>query len=147
MIEIKQIPASTTYTVRQSVLRVGKPIESCYFEGDNLNTTLHYGMFIDTEIAGVASIFLRGNPIFAETNQFQLRGMAISTTIQKKGFGKLLLDYVEKEVFQKNENALIWFNARASAVDFYKKSNYQIIGQPFEIEEIGTHYTMYKKQI
>ena len=147
MIEIKEIPTELTYIIRQPVLRAGKPIESCFFDGDNLETTTHYGIFIDKVLAGVISVFLSSSNNFTEKKQFQLRGMAISDSVQNKGFGKLLLDDVEKEVFRKNKNAVIWFNARASAVDFYKKSAYQIIGQPFEIEEIGTHFSMYKKQI
>lgn len=59
----------------------------------------------------------------------------------------MLLDEVEKNLFQKNKDVVIWFNARQSAVEFYKKLNYQIIDKPFEIGEIGTHYIMYKKQV
>jgi len=145
MIEIKEIPTELTYKIRQTVLRAGKPIESCYFEGDNLSTTIHFGIFIDNEVAGVVSVFANSHVVFSEENQFQLRGMAITTNIQKRGFGKLLLNKVENVVFQKNKKAIIWFNARQLAVDFYKKSNYQIIDTPFEIKEIGTHYIMYKK--
>jgi len=147
MIEIKEIPTDLTYSVRQPILRPGKPIESCFFEGDKLATTTHYGIFIDKEVVGVVSVFLNSNANFTEIKQFQLRGMAISDSVQKKGFGKLLLKAVEEDIFRENKNGVIWFNARLSAVDFYKKSKYQLIDKPFEIEEIGTHYIMYKKQI
>lgn len=146
MIEIKEIPTELTYTVRQPILRPGKPVESCFFDGDNLETTTHFGIFIDKEIVGVASVFLNSSNHFTEKRQFQLRGMAISDSVQKKGLGKLLLENIERKVFQNDKNAIIWFNARQSAVDFYKKLQYQIIDKPFEIEEIGTHYIMYKQQ-
>jgi len=45
MIQIKEIPSKETYIVRQPVLRKGKPIESCIFEGDDLETTYHFGLF------------------------------------------------------------------------------------------------------
>src|SRR6476620_4962773 len=122
MIEIKEIPTELTYSVRQPILRPGKPIESCFFEGDKLDTTTHYGIFIDKEVVGVVSVFLNSNTNFTETKQFQLRGMAVSDSVQKKGLGKLLLEEVENCIFQKNENVVIWFNARESAVAFYKKS-------------------------
>ena len=147
MIEIKEIPTDLTYSVRQAILRPGKPIESCFFEGDKLATTTHYGILIDKKVVGVVSVFLNSNANFTEITQFQLRGMAISDAVQKKGFGKLLLEAVEEDIFRKNKNVVIWFNARQSAVDFYKKSKYQLIDKPFEIKEIGTHYIMYKKQI
>ena len=84
MIEIKKIPTELTYSIRQTVLRADKPIESCYFEGDHLTTTTHYGILIDNKIIGVVSFFLNSNNNFTETNQFQLRGMAISDAVQKR---------------------------------------------------------------
>lgn len=36
MIKTKETPSKETYTVRQPILRKGKPIESCTFEGNNL---------------------------------------------------------------------------------------------------------------
>ncbi|MES2812367.1 MAG: GNAT family N-acetyltransferase [Bacteroidota bacterium] len=144
MTKIKDIPPELTYAIRQAVLRKGRPIEDCYFEGDYLDTTKHFGLFIDNSLAGVASVFENKNDNFSEKSQFQLRGMAVLDSFQKMGLGKLLLTEIENLIFQKKEN-LIWFNAREKAVDFYKKCNYQIIDKPFEINEIGTHYIMYKK--
>lgn len=88
MIEIKEIPTELTFIVRQPVLRPGKPIESCHFEGDKLNTTTHYGIFIANEVVGVVSVFLNSNANFMETKQFQLRGMAIGASVQKKDWEK-----------------------------------------------------------
>lgn len=36
---IKKIAAAETYSVRLPVLRKGKPIESCRFDGDDLETS------------------------------------------------------------------------------------------------------------
>jgi len=120
-------------------------MEGCFLEGVNLVPTILIGLFVVNEVAVMVSVFANSHVVFSEENQFQLRGMELTTNIQKRGFGKLLLNKVENVVFQKNKKAIIWFNARQLAVDFYKKSNYQIIDTPFEIKEIGTHYIMYKK--
>ncbi|WP_227871652.1 hypothetical protein [Flavobacterium kingsejongi] len=40
---IKKITSEATYAVRQPVLRAGMPLESCIFDGDDLNTTEHFG--------------------------------------------------------------------------------------------------------
>ena len=40
---VKKITALETYTVRQEVLRKGKPIETCHFIGDDATTTTHFG--------------------------------------------------------------------------------------------------------
>lgn len=141
---IKEIPSKDTYIVRQPVLRKGKPIESCIFEGDNLNTTHHFGLFENEELTGIISLFSQTNIIFADKNQAQIRGMAILENHQKKGFGEALVKYCEDYCRTQNVD-LIWFNARTAAVGFYKKMNYQIIGEPFDIKDVGEHYLMFKK--
>ncbi|WP_431244106.1 hypothetical protein ACQ9BO_06855 [Flavobacterium sp. P21] len=87
---IKEISSKETYAVRQPVLRAGKPIESCIFEGDDLDTTHHFGLFEDKNLTGIISLFQQTNSIFAEKNQAQIRGMAVLETHQKKDLEKLL---------------------------------------------------------
>ena len=50
---IKEIQASETYWVRQEVLRKGKPIETCHFEGDDAVTTMHFGIELNKKIIGI----------------------------------------------------------------------------------------------
>ncbi len=141
---IKEITSKQTYIVRQPVLRKGKPIESCIFEGDDLNTTHHFGLFQNQELIGIISLFSQTNTIFADENQAQIRGMAVLESHQKKGFGEALVKHCENYCHESNIN-LIWFNARTAAVGFYKKMNYQTIGKPFDIQDVGEHYLMFKK--
>ena len=56
MILIKTITSNEVYTVRHPVLRKGKPIDSCKFVGDNLDSTFHLGAFKDTKLVGVLTI-------------------------------------------------------------------------------------------
>ncbi|KAF2511841.1 GNAT family N-acetyltransferase [Flavobacterium foetidum] len=141
---IKEITSKETYIVRQPVLRKGKPIESCIFEGDDLPTTHHFGLFEDKNLTGIISLFTQINSIFADENQAQIRGMAVLENHQKKGYGEALVTHCEK--FCQSQNIdLIWFNARTAAVGFYKKMNYQIIGEAFDIKDVGEHYLMFKK--
>lgn len=141
---IKEIPSNKTYAVRQPVLRKGKTIESCIFEGDDLETTHHFGLFNDENLTGIISLFNQSNPIFAEKFQAQIRGMAILDHHQKKGFGEALVKHCETYC-KDNQTNLIWFNARTAAVGFYKKMNYQVLGEAFDIKDVGEHYLMFKK--
>ncbi|MEZ0182714.1 GNAT family N-acetyltransferase [Flavobacterium oncorhynchi] len=141
---IKEIPSKETYIVRQPVLRNGKPIESCIFEGDDLETTHHFGLFQNENLTGIISLFTKSNPIFAENLQGQIRGMAILENHQKKGFGEALVKHCE-DYCKQNKVDLIWFNARTAAVGFYKRMNYEVLGEPFEIKDVGEHYLMFKK--
>jgi ribosomal protein S18 acetylase RimI-like enzyme len=141
---IKEISAQETFIVRHPVLRKAKPLESCAFDGDNLETTHHFGLFENSNLTGIISLFIKTNPIFAENSQFQIRGMAIVESHQKKGFGEALVKHCEEYCIS-NQTDLIWFNARTAAVGFYKKMGYKVEGNPFDIPEVGEHYLMYKK--
>ncbi|MEC3905491.1 GNAT family N-acetyltransferase [Tamlana sp. 2201CG12-4] len=141
--QIKQISAEDTYDVRHPVLRSGKPIETCIFKGDNLETTIHLGIYYNGSIIGVCSFFYNSHKDISESNQYQLRGMAILKKYQGKGTGKTILSYGENLLKQKNIN-LIWCNAREVAVNFYKRNGYRTIGKSFNITDIGLHYVMSK---
>lgn len=144
MIHIEEIAFQDTFSVRHPILRTGKPIESCYFEGDELPTTKHFELFVDKKIMGVVSIFKIKNDTFISDNQYQIRGMAVLNEGQKMGYGKLLVEACEHYVL--NEKCdLIWFNAREKAVGFYERLGYKKNGNPFSIADIGIHYLMFKK--
>jgi GNAT superfamily N-acetyltransferase len=143
MIEIKKITAFETIIVRHPVLRPGRQIESCHFDGDDLLSTSHFGLFLENQLAGVISVFKIQNKLFSEENQYQIRGMAVLSEFQKKGFGEALLEYCENEIRLKSGD-LIWFNARETAIGFYEKSGYEILGDPFEIPDVGPHYILFK---
>lgn len=140
---IKEIQASETYWVRQEVLRKGKPIETCHFEGDYAETTMHFGIELNKKIIGIVSVYQVNSKLFFDEHQFQIRGMAVLEAHQQKGYGALLIERAEKYCFEKNAS-VIWFNAREKAVPFYKKNGYIIIGDSFEIPEVGTHFVMFK---
>jgi len=145
MKEIKEISSIDTFLVRHTVLREGKPIETCQFDGDDLETTVHFGLFINENIIGVVSVFKNDSIIFNTENQYQIRGMGVLHDFQKRGYGEMLVKHLEKYV-KINFGQLIWFNARENAVPFYEKLGYTKIGAPFSIADIGPHYIM-KKEI
>ena len=141
---IKKISSAETFSVIHPVLRQGKPLESCHFEGDNLETTQHFGLYLDEQLVGIISLFKKSNPNFLEKYQYQIRGMAVLENHRKKDFGKALILYSEEQC--KNQNVdLIWFNARIEASGFYEKMGYQRIGTAFEIPDVGEHIVMFKK--
>ena len=141
MQNIKKITAIQTFSVRNPVLRAGKPVESCIFFGDDDESTKHFGFFVDEKIVGVISLFEEKNKLFLTEKQFQIRGMAVLENFQRKGIGNNLVLHIENHL---DAETLIWFNARIIAIDFYKKLGYQIIGNSFEIDKIGKHFVMFK---
>jgi len=146
MQKITEISAKETFIVRHPVLRPGKPIESCHFDGDNLPTTKHFGLFLDNKLTGVISIFETKNNLFDKKNQIQIRGMAVLENHKKKGLGSALVIYCETH-YKKQNIDLIWFNARTEAVVFYEKMGYQKKGTAFDIQGVGEHIIMFKEII
>ena len=141
--KIRLISPEEVITVRHPVLREGKPIEACIFNGDDSPTTFHVGIFINELLAGVVSFMENKHPFFSEENQYQLRGMAVLKEFQFKGLGYEIIKYGEALLIKKGVK-MVWCNAREIAVDFYRKNNYTIVGDPFLIPEIGVHYVMQK---
>ena len=141
---IKELAASEIYPVRHAVLRPGKSFQTCIFDGDEWQSTVHFALFSDGKMAGVTSLFANASDLFAEEDQFQLRGMAVLDKFQKRGFGQDLVKYAEE--YAQNKNVpLIWFNARIVAVPFYEKLGYEVISESFNISDIGKHYVMFKR--
>lgn len=141
---IQIISAKDTYTIRHPILRKGRPIEDCYFIGDHLASTYHFGIIHHNKLIGVVSFMLKTTPLIKEKFQYQLRGMAILKPYQRKGLGKLLIHAGVSHLKKLNIN-LIWCHARETAVPFYKKNGFEVVGQSFNIPKIGIHYSMYKK--
>ncbi|KAB1063887.1 GNAT family N-acetyltransferase [Tamlana haliotis] len=140
---IKQITAQESYSVRHPVLRPGKPISTCVFDGDDLATTIHLGLYQAETLIGICSFFKNAHPDLSVQNQYQLRGMAVLNVFQGQGLGNMILAFGEKLMNQKNTET-IWCNAREIALPFYKKCGYETFGQAFDIPSIGPHYAMYK---
>ena len=133
-----------TYLIRHEVLRKGKPIETCYFTGDAAKSTAHFGFFRADQLIGVVSVFNSPSALFDAPLQFQIRGMAVLNEFQCSGIGNELMLHAENYCRQ-HKSVVIWFNAREKAVRFYEKNDYQILGDAFEIPDVGTHFVMFKK--
>lgn len=144
--EIRPVTFLETLPVRQLVLRPGKPLKDCIFEGDELPSSLHFGAFVEEQFAGVITLMANKNPHFQDDRQFQLRGMAVLPEFKGKKCGKTLLERAEKQL-RRQQIELLWCNAREIAIGFYEKHGFTIWGEPFEIPTIGTHYIMHKSLI
>ena len=138
---IRQIDAEATFAVRHSVLRAGKPVETCKFDGDNLPVTMHFGYYQDDNLVGVASLYKKSSNLIKNFRQFQLRGMAVLDSHQNMGIGASLYNYCKKYCLSQ-QHATMWFNARSAAVPFYKSMHAKIRSEAFIIPEVGEHYVM-----
>lgn len=143
-INIREIRPEDTYSIRQQILRPGRPFEEVQFSGDTDITTVHLGAFFNDKLVGVASFVSNPHKDFADREQYQLRGMAVLPEVQKMHIGQQLLQWGEVYLREQRQVNFLWCNARESAVDFYRKFNYRTHGDYFEIPNVCTHIVMYK---
>lgn len=138
---IKIISAGETRNLRQLTLRQHQPAEELVYPGDDAEETVHFGLFCDDELAGIASIYkdkLKGND---ETESWRLRGMATSEKFRGKGFGKELMETCLDHI-KKHDGKLLWCNARTTAEKFYEKFGMKRTGDVFYPEDLGPHVVM-----
>lgn len=147
------LPSSATHPLRQRVLRPGRPLSECVFDGDDRADTIHFGVEFEGALVGIASLYREPPPYEphetrepsepSETRDpsFRLRGMATADEVRGRGFGKALvracLDHVARL-----GGGLFWCNARTAAAGFYEALGLRVRGEPFEMASIGPHVRM-----
>ena len=142
--QVKRVSTRDTYQLRNKVLRPGRPVETCHFEGDSEDQTFHLGAFIENKLVSIASFYFRKNDAFETENQFQLRGMATLEEFRKQGLSRELLK-VAFPMIKQNFCHLVWCNARVEASGFYEAVGFKAHGEVFEIPDVGPHILMYKE--
>lgn len=145
MLKIDYASASEILEIRLAVLRKGMRLEDCHFEGDTDSSTCHLIAKDRLAAVGCCSLVKKDWPEY-EDSSFQLRGMAVLESHQGKGIGAELLKAAEA-VVKNRKAAIIWFNARIGAVNFYQKFGYEIVSEEFEISGVGPHVKMLKKMV
>jgi len=123
--------------LRDDVLR--KPIGLRLTEAETLrdiNDILIVCMENDEAVA--CCILTKNN-----SDAVQLRQMAVAPSYQKKSLGREILQFAEK-IAKENHYSIIRMHARKTAMDFYEKNGYTVVGKEF-IEVGIPHFEMMKK--
>lgn len=141
---IRFLSAQETHPIRLEVLRPGFPPESAVFDGDSDPSTLHLGAFLEGQLVGVASLFQATFPGDPPEPALQLRGMATHPKYRGRGCGRLLVEACCSAALNRSIQTL-WCNARESALGFYSKLGWKIIGNRFEIATVGPHFQMLRR--
>lgn len=79
----------------------------------------------------------------ADKNSLRLRQMAVQNNLQGKGIGASMMNFAEIITRDKGYKKLI-MHARETAVGFYEKLGYRVVGNKFT-EVTIPHYVMEKK--
>ena len=138
------IEVSKCYPLRHKMLRKGKPLETCHFDGDNSKGTFHLGALIDNVIIGIISVYEKDLTQFKNSKGAQFRGIAVASKHQRKGVASKLINYAQKETKKRMNPKYIWLNGRISANNLYLDRGFKPIGDRFEINTIGIHQRFIK---
>jgi GNAT superfamily N-acetyltransferase len=139
---IRLISAADTRPLRQQVLRPHQRVEELELPGDHHPETLHIGIFDDEALVGVASFYHESMPAEPfRPDDWRLRGMAVAPELQGQGRGARLLLRGIEELALRGATRL-WCNARLVATEFYRRLDFEVHGEEFDIPGIGPHYLM-----
>ena len=131
---VVELTAHQTIPIRHKVLWPNELPEYCMLDGDD--KALHFGVTIDNQLASVASVYTDSDPQTA-----RLRKFATLTEFQNKGVGSHLLKHIIKILIKRNIT-YFWFDARASAVNFYLRLGFEVSGELFYKNKVS-YYKMH----
>lgn len=139
---IKVIKAGDTRALRQLILRPHQKPEELIYPGDDDNLTVHFGLFENEKLSGIASLYKDQYSGIPEPESWRLRGMATTEECRGKGYGKLLMEKCIEHI-RSNNGKLFWCNARTTAEKFYEIMGMKRTGEVFTPEGLGEHVVMY----
>ena len=143
-VNISKVDAEKVRALRHSELRKGQDFSTTSYIEDYEVGTFHMACIVDEKIVTCASYYPEKSIKIKSNRAYRLRGMATDSNFQRKGYASDLMQESFKEL-KKKDCDMVWCNARLGAVDFYKSVGFKIIGEIFDIAEIGPHYYMYKE--
>ncbi len=138
--EVATITAEQTRPLRHLILRPTQPAEATEYPGDHDPDTRHFGAFDGGRLVGIASLY-REPRAEGPADGWRLRGMATAVDARGRGAGRALLGACRDHVAAHGGGEL-WCNARMVARDFYAAGGFDVVGEEFDIEDIGAHVVM-----
>lgn len=142
LMEVRRLEAVDVLTLRNKVLRPKELKTDYIFEGDQDESTLHLGAFLEGSLVSVATFLFQAHPKIDGKVPVRLRGMATLPKHRNKGLSKALIE-TAIPVVKQNQCDVLWCEAREQAIGFYLSLGFQAYGAIFEREYIGPHQLMY----
>ena len=125
--EVIEVAAEATHDLRARVLRDGTH-RDVVFDGDDDPRTVHLAAVEGDRILGVGSFY-------EVDGEVKLRGMAVEPDAQGSGAGRVILEAAH----QRFRGRLLWASCRDSALGFYERLGWTIVGEGFDTPH-GPHH-------
>jgi predicted GNAT family N-acyltransferase len=129
--EVAEIQTAETYILRTAVLRDNTPTSDPRYAEDSKPGTVHLGIFDeDKNLIGTSTWVLNPWQEDSTAQAIQLRGMAVAKNRQSAGLGTMLLTAGVIHA-EKLKAKYIWAKARDSALNFYLRHDFLVVGDGF----------------
>ena len=146
-LEVRQITADETLSLRQAVLRPLHPLMDSRFGGDDDPKAGHFGVYSNEFLVGVGTVVPElctdpnGDQGMKSFGAWRLRGMATDPEYRSLGAGTLVLRACLEHA-EKAGASVVWANARTGAAQFYLRHGFQKMSAEYEMPGIGPHFLM-----
>jgi GNAT superfamily N-acetyltransferase len=146
---VEEVEAEATHDLRWRILRNRRAGAPVVFPEDARSGAFHIAVR-DVDEAGtgsgailaVASFIPEETPCRPGRAAVHLRGMAVDGPSQHHGLGRLLVTNVIGRL-RRDGVAVLWCNARDSAMGFYGRMGFEVVGDGFVLPESGlAHHVM-----
>jgi len=142
-----RISAAETHDLRRRVLRTGDPAAAVEWVGDDDTGTFHLGIRDRAGVVVAVSTWMhRPDPVDPAVQATQLRGMATDPALEGRGLGSRLLE-AGIERCRARDDEVVWANARVTAVGFYERAGFSVVGAEFETAATGLPHRMVRRSL
>jgi GNAT superfamily N-acetyltransferase len=132
-LEVRDIDLDSTLELRQRVLRGHLPGVPATAPSDHMPDTWHLGAFRDERLVGVLSGFAQEWPERPGEAAERFRFMAVEPSEQGGGVGRALIGELITRARERGVR-LLWARGRDSALDFYRRLGFRVVGESFDDE-------------
>lgn len=134
--DIVEVAAAETHPLRAAVLRDGTPSSQLEWAGDGDPGTIHLGARRGSSLVAISTWTPKSFPGDDGRPAVQLRGMAVDRGQQGRGAGGALVRAGLERSFAGGAEC-VWANARDSALPFYRRHGFEVVGDGFVTADTG----------
>lgn len=127
---VERVTLDDIHELRVRVLRKGTPATHANYPEDQYDDVVHLAIRVDGDVVATSTWFSKECPELPGQSAVQLKGMAVDDSLQTTGFGRALID-AGISLAKERGATLVWARARDTAVGFYEKCGFTVIGEGF----------------
>lgn len=127
---VERLTIDDIHDLRVRVLRKGTPATHANYPEDQYDDVVHLAIRVDGDVVATSTWFSKECPELPGQSAVQLKGMAVDDSLQTTGYGRALIKAGMLLALER-QATLVWARARDSAVGFYEKCGFRVVGDGF----------------